>query len=129
MVLSAGHTDLPVVVNDSVAEYYAPPALAMRYVSLVDIPGSIEYTGTDTIDRLQLALRPYLPFQVYEFRDFAAAHRVFLLYSSGQAIPVGAVTFYDWWTPRLVHDGYSVEVVAADHLQRVYLVDLDKKVE
>ena len=124
LVDSAGFTSLPVVVTTDyiLLEYYASPPIAKRLVALVDLPKSIEYEGTDTIDRLNIALGASLPLRVYQFQEFTSAQQPFLLYSAGTVVFAGSSTFYDWITPELVHEGYSLRVVAADGNRRVYLV-------
>ncbi len=129
LVNSAGYGDLPVVItSDSVLlEYYVSPQLAKRLVTLVDFPKSIKYEGTDSIDRLNLSLRGWLPLRVYKFQEFVSTQPSFLLYSSGHVVSAGGSDFYDWLTPELVHEGYSVDVVAAEMNRRVYLVSMNKR--
>jgi uncharacterized membrane protein len=121
---SAGYGDLPVVVtSDSLLlEYYVSPQLAKRLVTLVDLPKSVEYEGTDTIDRLNLSLHGWLPLRVYQFQEFVSTQPSFLLYSAGNIVNAGGSSFYDWFTPELLREGYSLRVVAANGNQRIYLV-------
>jgi hypothetical protein len=44
------------------------------------------------------------------------------MYSTSDGATAGPFGYYDWWVPRLVHDGYSLRVVAAQGNRRVYLV-------
>jgi hypothetical protein len=64
----------------------------------------------------------YGPFQVVDFRSFAEAHHAFLLYSDNLYAVQGTSVFYDWWIPRLVRDGYSLQLVAAEGNAKMYLV-------
>jgi hypothetical protein len=121
---SAGYGNLPVVVtSDSVLlEYYVSPQLAKRLVTLVDLSKSVEYEGTDTIDRLNLSLQGWLPLRVYQFQEFVSTQPSFLLYSAGNIVNAGGSSFYDWFTPELLREGHSLRVVAASGNQRIYLV-------
>jgi len=114
----AGHTNLPVVVSDTLDYltfvYYASPSLAGRLVAVVDPPEEVAYAGTDSLDRNLARLRLFYPLRVYGFQAFASDHPSFLLYSDG--------TVNDWWPRRLGDDGYSLEVVAAEGGRKVYLV-------
>lgn len=114
----AGRPDLPVVFSDAMAYgpavYYAPPEQARRFVALADPPKAIAYTGTNNIDSLLLAQKPYYHVQAYEFRDFVACYPEFLLYSDGG--------YYDWWPRRLRDDGYTLQLVAAEGGDKIYLV-------
>ena len=114
----AGHTNLPVVVSDTLDYltfvYYASPSLAGRLVAVVDPPEEVAYAGTDSLDRNLARLRLFYPLRVYGFQAFASDHPRFLLYSDG--------SINDWWPRRLGDDGYSLEVVAAEGGRKVYLV-------
>ena len=124
LINSAGHGDLPIVMTTDffVVGYYATPQISKRLVALVDLPMSLKYEGTDTTDRFDLAIRTCLPLRVYEFQEFKSAQPSFLLYSSGSVVSAGGSSFYDWFTPELVREGYSLRVVAANGNQRIYLV-------
>ena len=126
LVSSAGFSDLPVVVssnNDYVQlSYYSSAEWARRFVAIVDPPNAFAYVGTDTSDKELPVLAPYGPFRVYEFSVFIAAHPAFLMYSTSDGATAGPFGSYDWWVPRLVRDGYSLRVVAAQGNRRVYLV-------
>jgi len=126
LVSSAGYPDLPVVVssnNDYVElSYYASPQWAKRFVAIVDPPSAVAYIGTDTSDRELPVLASYGPFQVYDFSAFVAAHPKFLMYSTSDSSMAGPFGFYDRWVPKLVHDGYSLRVIAAERNRRIYLV-------
>jgi 4-amino-4-deoxy-L-arabinose transferase-like glycosyltransferase len=114
----AGHTDLPVVVSDTLDylsfAYYAPPSLATRLVAVVDPLEEAAYVGTDSLDRNLVKVQSLYPLRVYEFQAFAHDHPSFLLYSDG--------TTNDWWPRRLARDGYSLEVASEEEGRKVYLV-------
>jgi Dolichyl-phosphate-mannose-protein mannosyltransferase len=120
-ILSAAHrSDLPVVISDA-GQYVefshdAPQTLNARMVALVDPSNALVYAGTDTVDHVVSALRYCEPLHVYDFKPFAAAHPVFLLYSDGSP--------FDWWPSRLAHDGAVVELVAKQGPGILYWVAL-----
>jgi hypothetical protein len=116
---ATGYEDLPVVVSDGLVYlqllHYASPQWTQRFVAVVDGPKSITYTGTDSVDKNLVALRPYLPLDVQNFDDFTAKHAEFLLFSSqGSA--------WDWWPNRLLDDGYSLRLLTLRDNLRIYLV-------
>lgn len=119
LVDAAGHNELPVVVSDGQQyvqlAYYASPAWNGRFVGMVDPSGEVAYAGSDTLDRQMLVLPCCLTLQVYEFRAFAPDHPRFLLYSDGAD--------FDWWPRRLVHDGYSLRLLAVNGGDKIYLAD------
>jgi len=112
------YRDLPIVVSDA-GEYvelwhYAPPDLFRRVVTLPDPELAATYAGTDTVDRLVLALRVYGLSGIQDFPAFTAEHPRFLLYSNGSA--------FDWWPTRLSHDGYQLQLIKPSFHSAVYLV-------
>jgi hypothetical protein len=118
LVDKADRRDLPVVVSNAL-EYlqlvhYGPAALVSRLVDIADAPQAFVYSGTDGTEKQLLVLRSYIPLQVYEFQEFAAKYPEFLLYA-------GAGGWADWWSTRLLHDGYMLRLVATDGSRRVYL--------
>jgi hypothetical protein len=92
--------------------------MAKRLVCLVDVPASLVYAGDDVMDKELIVLRPFAPLQIWDFVDFASQHHAFLLYSSNGS----GGDPHDWWAARLLRDGYTLRVVAADHRQSVFLV-------
>jgi hypothetical protein len=114
------YRDLPVVVSDGLdylpITHYAPPGEGRRLVSLVDPVASVIYQGSDSVDKDLIVLKSYALLQVYDFSEFVSGHRRFLLYSRGGP--------FDWWPTRLVREGYSLRLVAADQGVKVYFVDL-----
>jgi len=115
--------DLPLVMSNAGGyvelSHVAQQSLNQRMVTLVDPPNAVVYAGTDTVDRLVIELKSYVPMQVYDFKPFAAAHPVFLLYSDG--------TPFDWWPSRLIHDGAQVELVAKQGAGTLYRVALNRE--
>jgi Dolichyl-phosphate-mannose-protein mannosyltransferase len=115
--------DLPLVLSDA-GEYVelshvAQQSLNRRMTTLVDPPSAVVYAGTDTVDRLVIELKSYVPLQVYDFKSFAAVHPDFLLYSDG--------TPFDWWPSRLIHDGAQVELVEKQGGGTLYRVALNRE--
>ncbi len=124
LIRSAGHDDLPVVVwaDYLVISSYASPEAARRLVTVTDPASALTYIGTDTTDKLYSAMSHYGPFQVVDFRSFTEAHHAFLFYSDNLYATQGTTVFYDWWIPRLMRDGYSLQLVAAEGNAKMYLV-------
>jgi len=117
-VARVGYPDLPVVISDG-QDYFPLPHYsrdASRFVFLVDPPQAAAYTGSDIVDLQLGTLRCCRPFQIYDFKDFAPQHPSFLLYSSGGE--------FDWWPARLLNDGNSLQLLAAEKNRRVYLVSM-----
>lgn len=110
--------DLPIVVSDGhdyvPLAYYASPDWAKRFVSVVDPEQAVVYSGSDSLDKQLPALQCCLPLQVYGFHNFTEAHPAFLLYSGGGD--------WDWWPARLLHDGYTLQLLAAAKNNRLYSV-------
>jgi hypothetical protein len=110
--------DLPIVVSDGhdyvPLAYYASPDWAKRFVSVVDPEEAVVYSGSDSLDKQLSALQCCLPLRVYGFHNFADAHPAFLLYSGGGD--------WDWWPVRLLHDGYTLQLLAAEKNNRLYSV-------
>jgi hypothetical protein len=119
LAAAAGHTDLPIVVSDGEAytplAYYASPDWRLRLVGLADPPSSVAYAGSDSVDRQMIALSCCFALRVYDFRVFASEYPSFLLYSDGAD--------FDYWPRRLAADKYELQVLVADHNQKVYLVN------
>jgi 4-amino-4-deoxy-L-arabinose transferase-like glycosyltransferase len=124
LLQTAAPGDLPVVVSSGheylQIAYYSSPQFSRRFVFLVDVPQAIRYLRTDSMDLSLLALRPYLPLQVYEYSQFASAHPMFLLYSNRDG--------NDWWPTRLTRDEHFLSVVALEQNHTLYLVKLKENV-
>ncbi len=121
MVDSTPYGDLPVVISDGLdylpIAHYASPEWARRFFALIDVPASITYCGSDSVDKGFLVLRNYIPLQTYEFSTFAAEHPTFLLYSTNK-------TPFDWWPTRFVKEGDSVTPLVLEQGGNLYLVNL-----
>jgi 4-amino-4-deoxy-L-arabinose transferase-like glycosyltransferase len=125
LVASANQADLPVVVSHPhdflQLAHYASPGWRGRFVSVVDAPQAVVYSGSDTADKELGVMRSYAPLQIYDFAPFVAEHPVFLLYSGNGGAGL------DWWPPRLLKDGYTLRPVAVrDIYHRVFLVSREK---
>jgi hypothetical protein len=120
---SAGYMDLPVVIPSDAdylqIEHYSSPEWRKRLFACVDPAESVAYIGYDSADKQWLALRLFVPLQVYDFKVFVSGHPRFLLYSGG-----GAQS--DWWPVWLHREGYLLQVVNAEGKQRVYLVSAQR---
>jgi 4-amino-4-deoxy-L-arabinose transferase-like glycosyltransferase len=115
---TARYQTLPIVISDA-GEYvefwhYAPPALLRRVVTFPNPEDATIYAGVNTVDKLVLALRSYVPAKIQDFPSFEATHPAFLLYSNGSR--------YDWWPAKLAHDGYQLELLSLPGSAAVYLV-------
>ncbi len=121
MVDSTPYGNLPVVISDGLdylpIAHYASPEWARRFFALIDVPASITYCGSDSVDKGFLVLRNYIPLQAYEFSTFAAEHPTFLLYSTNK-------TPFDWWPTRFVKEGDSVIPLVLEQGGNLYLVNL-----
>jgi hypothetical protein len=120
---SVHREDLPLVVSDSMAylviQHYASPELRRRLVALIDPASAVLYVGNDSVDKGMLALRPLIPLDAYDFSQFAATHRSFLLYSNASD--------FDWLPMRLLQDGDTMRLLAAQENGSLYLVELKPK--
>ena len=112
--------DLPLVVSDSqaylVIQHYASPELRRRLVAIVDPANADRYVGNDSVDKGMLALRPLIPLDLYDFSQFAAMHRSFLLYSNDSP--------FDWLPIRLLQEGDTMRLLADQDYGAMYLVEL-----
>lgn len=122
LVGAAQREDLPIAVSDlnGYVEFWhcvSSPAIRGRMVALADPDSAVLYIGSDTVDKIGLTLRSYLPLQIMRFSSFAAEHPVFLLYSDGSA--------WDWWPARLRHEGYYLRLLGVHGSNSMYLVQLE----
>jgi hypothetical protein len=129
MLHSVGHENLPVVLWGASFDacYYAPHGIAERLVTVTDAADAVNYLGSDTLEKLASAMSGYGSCQVSEFESFAAAHSEFLMFSTEFNIRVGTTDFYDWWIFKLLHDHYTLELVAAEGNARLYLVSAPQR--
>jgi hypothetical protein len=123
LVDSAHQDDLPVVIADP-GEYFellhfAAPELKRRIVTVVDPPSAVQYLGTDSVDKVMLALRQITPLDVDDFSNFAGVHHSFLVYSNGSS--------FEWLPLWLQQHGEPMRVVAAQGRSLVYFVQIDAK--
>jgi hypothetical protein len=120
LVDSVDRDDLPLVLSDPMAyfelQHYASPALQRRIVTLIDPPSADYYVGTDSVDKVMLALRQVTPLNVVDFPEFTASHRSFLLYSNGSR--------FEWVLTRFVQHGDALRILAAQGHASIYLVEL-----
>jgi hypothetical protein len=115
----AGHPELTVAIAGSTRalqlEHYAGPAWKSRFIFLQDEEKSVQYLGTDSIDRNLVLLKPYRAFQMEPFSEFVARHRQFLLYVEDE-------DKFNWLPSYLPRAGFEMQVLRADPLRKVYLV-------
>ncbi|MFZ0878749.1 MAG: hypothetical protein WA002_04600, partial [Candidatus Acidiferrales bacterium] len=130
LIETAGHEDLPVMVSDDLEflalVHYAEPHWQERFVCVVDAEQAVAYTGADVADKELVVLRTVANIHVYKFQGFAAQNPSFLLFSDDGRESGGGTEVSDWWPIRLVRDGYSLDLLAADGTRRVYLVSAGK---
>ncbi|HEY2119907.1 MAG TPA: hypothetical protein VGH37_12030, partial [Candidatus Acidoferrum sp.] len=82
---------------------------------LQDEEKSLQYLGTDSVDRNLVLLKPYLAFQMEPFTEFVTRHRQFLLYVEDE-------DKFNWLPRYLPGAGFEMQVLRADPLRKVYLV-------
>jgi hypothetical protein len=114
-----GHEDLPVVIDSGTRalqlEHYASQGWKSRFIFLQDEEKSLQYLGTDSLDRNLVLLKPYAEFQMESFAEFVARHRQFLLYVEDE-------DKFNWLPSYLPGAGFEMQVLRADPLRKVYLV-------
>ncbi len=110
IVIEPGNKYLPMV-------YYMPADQSSGLYTLADPHAAVVFSSSDSVDLALLALRPYFPLQVEDYRSFASKNREFILVSlHGPRL--------DWWPSRLSHDGDNLSLVSADKSMQVYKVTL-----
>jgi uncharacterized membrane protein len=118
-VQSGGHLDLPVVICQGLIytqlAYYSPPSWTGRFVYLVDEQKEQSITGTDSIVKVLLSLRNFMPLRLAEYSEFTASHREFLLYSEGE----------EWVLTYLNREGASIQLLEMEAHGRLYLVKVN----
>jgi len=116
--------DLPIVISDAGAYVelwrYAPPELLQRVVALPDPANAASYSGSDTVDKLVIALSFIEPIKTEDLAHFEAEHQTFLLYSDGSRS--------DWLPTRLAHDGDRLRLLGTQGRRAEYLVELKRPV-
>jgi len=78
----------------------------------------VKYSGTDSIDKNLVILRPYMPIQVDALLEFVAAHPAFLLYVEDPGAG------FDWLPGYFSEVASSVQVVVVEANRKVYLVTM-----
>ncbi len=77
------YADMPIVCGEAYwiykLSFYAPQSFARNLVYLPDPQLSVRYLGYDTADREVLALRPWFPVNVADYRAFLQSHSSFLV--------------------------------------------------
>jgi hypothetical protein len=115
-----GGTQLPIAVADGLfylpLQHYAAPEFKNRLVYLVDERKAVEYTGTDTIDKNIVPLRTYLSLSAPDYSAFVKTHPQFLMYVEKPKPK------FEWLSAYLASVSCSMDVVAEDTNQRLYLV-------
>jgi len=121
-VQESGYSDLPVVVFNGFEyvslAHYASPTFSKRLFCLIDEGKELQYQRTDTFFKQVVILRDYMPLQVRDFSEFAAAHPVFLLYG------VEPGYGFSWLPMHLNRVASSVRTLAVEPNQRLYLVTM-----
>jgi len=123
LVGPVGHGELPVFVANGhdylEADHYASAAWKQRMLFFADPAAAVAYGQPDTLEKELLALRNVTPLRVFEFEKSRPKFPEFLVYSdpSPENNP-------DWWTLRLLADGYSLQKLATDGHSSVYLAEL-----
>jgi hypothetical protein len=120
-IATAGHAELPVVVPPiltfvQLIHYASSPAAAERYVCLTRIPRAGGGISPDMADLSLDIVKLYIPMRTYDFASFAEANRNFLLYAVEKDPGRDKLILY------LSHAGWTLQTVALDDWQRVYLV-------
>lgn len=121
LVTSLHRPDLPVVVSDPISFlkliHYSSPGLPGRFVTVLDPPEAVQYSGSDTTEKDLAVMRNYVPLPIYDFAPFAAQHPEFLLYAGSEDQEL------DWWPRRLRRDGYTLQpLVILPALRVLFLV-------
>jgi hypothetical protein len=116
----ADSTGLPLVVANMLdylpLEYYGPPAATPLY-AVVDPGYARSYLGTDSADRILVALQRIAPLHVRAYSSFTKEHRQFLLASrSGDQ--------WNWLSSRLVADGHALTALVVRGSYNLYRVEL-----
>jgi len=115
----ADSTGLPLVVANMLdylpLEYYGPAATPLYAV--VDPGYGRSYVGTDSADRILLALQRIAPLHVREYSAFTKEHPRFLLASrTGDQ--------WNWLSSRLVDDGHALTALVVRGRYNLYRVEL-----
>jgi hypothetical protein len=120
MLASAGHSELPVVVPDSMLLlkllHYVSAPFATRFVYLLEDHAPNDKDWETTEIKQFLAFRPYVNVSSGNYAAFAREHSEFLVY-------VEEKDWYgNWVTARSEREGWTVRTVASEEYRKVYLV-------
>ncbi len=122
------NSDLPIVVASGMVytplAYYSSPQLASRLFYLTDEEREAFYEGGAMFDKNVTFFKDYMPLQVRDYKTFTATHPVFLLY--GEEPQSYGNT---WLAQEISHQGYSVQQVAVDATNLLFLVDTNSKTQ
>ncbi len=125
LIQKAGHPDLPVVVSDGITylqlAYYASPEWKKRFVFLEDVDKAVKYSGTDSIDKNLVVLRPYMPIQVDALSEFVATHGTFLFYVEDPGAG------FDWLPSYFPVEASSMQALVVEANRKVYLVTMKEE--
>ena len=110
IVIAPGTNYLPMV-------YYMPASQNVSLYALADPQAAVTFSNSDSVDLALLALRPYLPLQVEDYRSFASSNPEFILVSLHETRP-------DWWPSRLLHDDDTLSLLSTGTSMQVYKVIL-----
>jgi len=117
LIAKTKHDDLPVVLSPFTylsIQYYASADWHNRFVTLLDSKRAIENVGTDNMEVELRIFAAYAPLRATEYEDFIKEHPAFLVYASNSGD--------DWWPTALAREHDSVELLAGDGDDRVFLV-------
>lgn len=123
LVAAVGHQDLPLFVANGhdylQSDHYATPAWKQRMLFFADSSAAVAHGQADTLDKELLAVSQVTPLRILEFESVRSSFPKFLVYSdpSPENNP-------DWWTLRLLADGYSLQKLSTDGHSSVYLAEL-----
>jgi hypothetical protein len=93
------------------------PGVAKRLVFLLrDYGPNDKERPTDTVNRGLFLLQDYWPIRMAHYGELTSANKEFLIYLD-ETDPG-----HDWFTIRLIHEGWTLDTVALDEVRRVYLV-------
>ena len=120
-LLSRDDRSIPIVISHGFQYLpltrYLTAQLQRRLYAVVDPAAAVDYTGTDSIDRNLLSLRPYVDLRIVDYADFVESHRRFLLVSDGGV--------YEWLPARLLDSGYRLMLIKESDGVRIFDVDLN----
>ncbi len=124
-ILASGAHDLPIATWHSQGflqlGYYGNPAITSRIVYLADPEIALRVNKHDTVDRGFLALRPWFPNGIREYKAFIREHREFLAYGyTGDIAQTGRP--WNWLLGALTRDNATVRLLASAGDEMLFLV-------